>query len=185
MGRGDVNLFLSPDDEASHSSSSAKAIHATSHCKGELEIMIASTKHRQLGLATEALQLFLSYIQLNPSTHAHPTLPQFPPLSFFFVKISFNNTISQRLFEKLGFEKKSTNMVFEEYEYHLNYPVPTLTIDETSVPKTLVTDAILSGQDTRPARLYRSKWKDSNPIEMAIVPFPVHKSSLHSYEPTK
>ncbi|KNZ58001.1 hypothetical protein VP01_2019g1 [Puccinia sorghi] len=189
---GDVNLFLSPDDEFSHSSSSSEAVHATSPCKGELEIMIASTKHRQLGLATEALQLFLSYIQLNSSTHVHPVLPHFPALSFFFVKISFNNTISQRLFEtdhvglscnqKLGFEKKSTNTVFEEYEYHLNYPVPTLTIDEISVPKARVTDVIFSGQDTRPARLYHSKWKDSNPIEMTIVPFPVQKSSLHSYE---
>ncbi|PLW38615.1 hypothetical protein PCASD_08231 [Puccinia coronata f. sp. avenae] len=167
---GDVNLFLSSDESSDSTSSCCVDTH-----KGELEIMIASTKHRHLGLATEALQLFLSYIHLNSSQRANSASTHFPVLlSFLFVKISFNNTTSQRLFEKLGFEKYSTSEVFGEHEYRLNFPDPTLSIAEMTDPKAEATlnEIIPACRDHKSMHLYDSRWKDTHPIKIAIVPFP-------------
>ncbi|EFP90111.2 hypothetical protein PGT21_032456 [Puccinia graminis f. sp. tritici] len=174
---GDVNLFISPDE--SSDSTAAETAQSSHIYKGELEIMIASAQHRKLGLATEALQLFISYIQIISLLQSHSLVGStsyFPTLSFFFVKIAFSNTISQGLFEKLGFEKKITNKIFEEHEYRLNFSESaiTITIDrKNSLKQSEETDEILDDQAHREIRVYESKWKDNNPIQMAVVPCPM------------
>ncbi|MBW0507807.1 hypothetical protein O181_047522 [Austropuccinia psidii MF-1] len=130
---GDVNLFLSPDDSLNSTGESSE----NGAQKAELEIMIASKKHRRLGLATEVLKLFISYIHILISAQPLPFIkPTFsmPVINFFFVKISIHNTVSQKLFMNLGFEKFSTNWVFEEHELRLNPNQATCIIDRQLGP---------------------------------------------------
>ncbi|OAV90131.1 hypothetical protein PTTG_01943 [Puccinia triticina 1-1 BBBD Race 1] len=194
---GDVNLFISADESLEDSTSTPKETDGqAAPNKGELEIMIASKDHRKLGLATEALQLFLAYIllisrPLSPSQN--PSQSSFPHISFFFVKISFSNTISQRLFEKLGFERTSTNKIFEEYEYRLKLSgSPVLSIDDDddgqrnpqTDPPRQNTDQVNSNEQRDPenqvVRAYKAKWKAFCPIKMALIPCPLNDPSAAS-----
>ncbi|GJQ15727.1 hypothetical protein GpartN1_g7518.t1 [Galdieria partita] len=85
---GDVNLFLLQDDDSD---------------AAEVEVMIAESSYRRLGLATEAVQLLLLF--------AH----QFLSLNTFIAKISTHNVASMELFQRrLGFEIFRRVPVFSE-----------------------------------------------------------------------
>jgi len=76
--------------------------------------MIAESAFRRKGLASEALQLLLSYAT---STAYPPALPV--PAEKFVVRIGDANTPSIKLFEKLGFVTTKHVAVFEEIEMRL------------------------------------------------------------------
>ena len=84
---GDVNIFLNdPDSKAT----------------GEVEIMIAEPEARRKGLGREALLLMIDY--------ARTTLD----MTKFVAKISFSNSPSLALFQRLGFKETSRSEVFKE-----------------------------------------------------------------------
>lgn len=104
---GDVNIFLAqrPNDDGG------------AEVTGEAEVMIAESRFRRSGLATEALQLLLHYV-------THEKAGPFPLAEgAIFVRIGKRNTASIALFEKLGFARFSENMVFEEVEMRAHSPV--------------------------------------------------------------
>lgn len=74
---GDVNLFLLQDDDSD---------------AAEVEVMIADTSCRRLGLATEAVQLMMTF---GKERLGYDT---------FIAKISTSNVASLGLFRRLGFE---------------------------------------------------------------------------------
>lgn len=85
---GDVNLFLNDN---------------TSRTTAEIEIMIAETKSRKKGLATESLQLIMAYAVTQLG------------IDKFVAKIGCENTPSIRLFtQKLGFYETDRSQVFDE-----------------------------------------------------------------------
>lgn len=89
---GDVNLFLSQDEDGSS--------------KAECEVMIAVMGHQSKGLGKEALQMMILYaskhLKISPSA--------------FFAKIGMNNTPSLHLFQKLDFKEIGRSEVFQEVE---------------------------------------------------------------------
>ncbi|PWN38991.1 hypothetical protein IE81DRAFT_335759 [Ceraceosorus guamensis] len=98
---GDVNLFLSLDDDE------------------EVEIMIAEPRARRQGLAFESLCLLLRYATTTASastsaSNSSSLLPLAP--SAFRAKIGLSNAKSRALFAKLGFEEHKVVKVFEEVE---------------------------------------------------------------------
>jgi RimJ/RimL family protein N-acetyltransferase len=108
---GDVNLFLSEDDE----DDDEKVI-------GELEIMIASPSARGKGLGKATLLTFLWYITTNIfSILSEYTTSKNTTLKYLRVKISASNEISIKLFERVGFTKTSpTPNYFGEVELRLS-----------------------------------------------------------------
>ncbi|GJD11438.1 N-acetyltransferase 9 [Galdieria sulphuraria] len=84
---GDVNAFLLQDEDSS-------AV--------EVEVMIAETSYRRLGLATEAVQLLLLFVN------------RYLGLNTFIAKIATGNTASLGLFRRLGFEIYRQVPVFSE-----------------------------------------------------------------------
>lgn len=105
---GDVNLFICEDE-------SEECGKAHTRMVGEIEIMIAKKERRGEGLGQAALTLFLHYVfknreeimkaQFGPS--GVPDGVSLPTLSALRVKINQTNTPSIKLFEKLGFVKRS------------------------------------------------------------------------------
>lgn len=89
---GDVNLFLSQEDDGT--------------VKAECEVMIASKEHQGQGLGKEALQMIILYASKHLSISP----------AAFFAKISMSNTPSLHLFRKLGFEEIGRSEVFQEVE---------------------------------------------------------------------
>lgn len=131
--------------------------------------MIASKVHRKLGLATEALQLFLSYIRFVSLSSFQE---YFPTINCFFVKISVRNTISQHLFQKFGFELFSSNAIFQEHEYRLrndNISMPLSLVAQEAVANTKVNPNHAHGGDAKAIAVYKSQWKDNNFIDVTIV----------------
>ncbi|OCB89514.1 acyl-CoA N-acyltransferase [Sanghuangporus baumii] len=115
---GDVNLFF-------------KGSASDADLEVECEIMIAAgtleRPHRRNGLATEALQLLLSFAT---SFHHHPPLPSSDnafahshslPISAakLIARIGAKNSASQALFAKLGFVETRRVEVFDEVEMRL------------------------------------------------------------------
>ncbi|KAL5495892.1 hypothetical protein ACEPAI_1356 [Sanghuangporus weigelae] len=113
---GDVNLFFkgSPSDD---------------DYEVEAEIMIAEKSYRRTGLATEALQLLLSfatsfhYDPSPPSSNSDNAVahPHSLPISAdkLFALIGVKNSASQALFAKLGFVETRRVEVFDEAEMRL------------------------------------------------------------------
>eukprot|EP01088_Endostelium_zonatum_P008721 TRINITY_DN2187_c0_g1_i3.p1 TRINITY_DN2187_c0_g1~~TRINITY_DN2187_c0_g1_i3.p1 ORF type:complete len:184 (-),score=50.37 TRINITY_DN2187_c0_g1_i3:8-559(-) len=96
---GDINLFVSQEEDESNSSSSIK---------GELNIMIAEDKSRGKGLAKEAITLLMHY-----GIHHYK-------VQIYQAKIALSNTPSQKLFQSLGFSQDSIDHDFEEVTYSLS-----------------------------------------------------------------
>uniref|UniRef100_G3MT53 N-acetyltransferase domain-containing protein n=1 Tax=Amblyomma maculatum TaxID=34609 RepID=G3MT53_AMBMU len=89
---GDVNLFFNDQDRVRDA---------------EIEVMIAESSQRQKGRGKEAILLMMRYGVEKLCVEA------------FLAKIKLSNTVSRRLFEKIGFTLVSTSDVFEEATYRL------------------------------------------------------------------
>ncbi|RWS17787.1 N-acetyltransferase 9-like protein [Dinothrombium tinctorium] len=89
---GDVNLFLSESERE----------------KAEIEVMIAEKSERGKGKGKEALLLMMRFALDIIGIHV------------FEAKIKFDNTASQRMFEKLGFKETQRSDIFQEITYILN-----------------------------------------------------------------
>ncbi|WFD36306.1 Prohibitin-1, subunit of the prohibitin complex (Phb1p-Phb2p) [Malassezia cuniculi] len=107
---GDVNMFLTlrpTEDDPDKDELAAEA-----------EVMIAESRFRRAGLATEALQLLFYYV-------THENTPPFPLAhDALFVRIGMQNHPSIALFEKLGFVRYRENPVFEEVELRARHRYP-------------------------------------------------------------
>ena len=90
---GDVNLFFNNSEEPQ---------------EAELEIMIAESKYRRMGMGKEAVKMMMhyGYYKLNAK--------------HFAVRIGENNTESVSLFKKLGFVETDYSKVFKEKTLKLN-----------------------------------------------------------------
>lgn len=105
---GDVNLFLTPDEDQDRTVDGYKPL------VGELEIMLARKDLHRRGYATAALKAFMSYIfDSLPgilAEYAGATTTATPDaviMRILRVKIGQDNTRSIALFQKLGFEQVS------------------------------------------------------------------------------
>lgn len=106
---GDVNVFLSLDDE-------------TNILTGEIEIMVTEKDSRGKGVATEALWLMMRYCMDNLS------------INRFEAKILDHNNTSLDLFRrKMHFKDLRHHKVFQEYwlEYNLDETNRQQIIEET------------------------------------------------------
>ena len=99
---GDVNAFLLEEDAGEEEGGSSQLC-------AELEVMIADPSRRRMGLAREALLLFLHWLQ------AHV-----PKLTSLVVKITDDNVPSIRLFEAIGFAVHRHLAVFEQTELRMD-----------------------------------------------------------------
>ena len=114
---GDINLFLSDDDEQTDEQADAVTAQPRSVI-GELMIMIArSTEHRK-GLARETMQAFLSYIRAEQANICREYAGgDGAVLKYLRVRITHDNERSIKLFEYLGFKKTCDEPnVFGEFE---------------------------------------------------------------------
>lgn len=121
---GDVNLFLSPpDDDDEEDAAQGQDHQRGSVCTGELELMIASPRHRRRGYGRASIFAFVQYISL----HLEQILAEFQGSSDvksearwkgmrLRVKIGGENVGSIALFEGLGFEKVGEVNYFGELE---------------------------------------------------------------------
>jgi RimJ/RimL family protein N-acetyltransferase len=121
---GDVNLFLSPpDDDDEEGPVQGQNHQRGSICTGELELMIASPRHRRRGYGRASILAFVRYISL----HLEQILVEFQGSSDvksettlkgmrLRVKIGGENSGSIALFEGLGFEKVGEVNYFGEVE---------------------------------------------------------------------
>lgn len=114
---GDTNLFLSRDDDS----------ECDRHRIGEAEIMIAEPVARNKGMGKESMLLMLKYgVTLG--------------LEKFMVKIGYDNSKSQAMFQKFEFSETTRTDVFREITYErvidtewllwLNSQVPFYQIDK-------------------------------------------------------
>lgn len=116
---GDVNLFLFDDD-------SEECEKGRTRMVGEIEIMIAAKEQQGKGLGRAALTLFLHYVFKNCENLVKERFgssgsvldgASIPTLSSLRVKINQTNTPSIKLFESVGFVKKSGSAnYFGEFE---------------------------------------------------------------------
>lgn len=119
---GDVNLFLSEDDEEDDDNQSHANEKEGKKVIGEIEIMIATPEARGKGYGKAILLTFLWYIITNTST----ILLEYSrkgnaSLKFLRVKIDAENEKSINLFEKVGFTKTSPKPnYFNEIELRLS-----------------------------------------------------------------
>jgi RimJ/RimL family protein N-acetyltransferase len=143
---GDVNLFLSEDedgDDDAHDANEDNAGRGNVNVVGEIEIMIARTNLQGQGYGRAALTAFFWYIMTNISgilSEYAASLPTerkgAPTLKYLRVKIDAANERSIRLFEKVGFKKISeTPNYFGELE--LRWNVSQFKRDQ-EVPRTVV-----------------------------------------------
>jgi RimJ/RimL family protein N-acetyltransferase len=119
---GDVNLFLSEDDEDDEDENDDEKHEEAKKVIGELEIMVASPSARGKGLGKATLLIFLWYITTNIfSIISEYTTTKNTTLKYLRVKISASNEISIKLFERVGFTKTSpTPNYFGEVELRLS-----------------------------------------------------------------
>lgn len=116
---GDVNLFLFDDDSEECEKGHTRMV-------GEIEIMIATKEQQGKGLGRAALTLFLNYVFGNREEIMKERFGPsggvldgtfIPTLSTLRVKINQTNTPSIKLFESVGFVKKSGSPnYFGEFE---------------------------------------------------------------------
>jgi RimJ/RimL family protein N-acetyltransferase len=113
---GDVNLFLSDEDEETDDDGSDQEKEQPSRHnaediiprrQAEVDIMIVETAYRRNGLGTEAVCLMMMY----GATHLNITR--------FFCKIHEDNTASLTLFRKLGFQQCAYAACFQEIELEI------------------------------------------------------------------
>ncbi|KAK7432366.1 methionyl-tRNA synthetase [Neonectria magnoliae] len=102
--RGDINFFLYPyDDEAAEDG----------WCTGEVDVMIASTAHRGLGVGQAAVCALLVYLR----AHVDGVMAEYATgskLKSLMVKIKEGNAGSRALFQKLGFVQRGEVNYFGE-----------------------------------------------------------------------
>ncbi|TDL22373.1 acyl-CoA N-acyltransferase [Rickenella mellea] len=98
---GDVNLFF-------------KGSRLDDDFEVEVEIMIAESDYRRRGIASQALQMIMSFATTFSSP---PLLPV--RLNHFVVRIGSKNVASINMFEKLGFAVTKHVAVFDEVEMRL------------------------------------------------------------------
>jgi len=104
---GDVNLFLlARNDDTDEECEEEKDMQA------EVEVMIASRRHRRLGLATEAVQLMMAFAR------------QYLGLNTFIAKIGSDNVASIGLFQRLGFQIFRRVDVFSEVHMRKTWTTP-------------------------------------------------------------
>lgn len=120
---GDINLFWSTVVE--DILNAEQQVVGTSDVqnlivKGELELMIAEKTFRKKGIGQEAIEMFTKYIERNEtlllSEFLGPKAGRNSRISYLFVKIGEGNTESMRLFERCGFQVRSFDKYFKEYE---------------------------------------------------------------------
>lgn len=124
---GDVNLFLSPDDDDEQDKTDSDKIRLV----GELEIMIARHDQRGKGYAKAALVTFVHYIDANLTTILQEYVDgtaghrvKRAELAYFRVKISADNERSIGLFRSLSFREMSAEPnYFNEIELRLSMPL--------------------------------------------------------------
>jgi RimJ/RimL family protein N-acetyltransferase len=111
---GDVNLFLSDEDEETDDDSSNQEKEASPTSEdmipgrqAEVDIMIAETAYRGNGLGQEAVCLMMMY----GATHLD--------IRRFFCKIKEDNMASLTLFRKLGFQQCAYAACFQEIELEI------------------------------------------------------------------
>ncbi|KAF2265654.1 hypothetical protein CC78DRAFT_460946, partial [Lojkania enalia] len=118
---GDVNLFLSYDEDDHHGEAQPVPEKERRSIIGEVEIMIACKDYQGQGLGKNILLLFFWYIFSSLTEIAE----QYHPgsyVSYLRVKIGAENVRSIKLFESVGFTKVSeTPNYFRELE--LRWPV--------------------------------------------------------------
>lgn len=115
--RGDVNLFLYPDDEEPHG-----AVAAT-WLVGEVDVMIADEAHTGQGLGSGAVRALLTYVQ----RHEARLLAQYGGgravrLRRVMAKIKEGNRRSTALFERLGFAPRGRVNYFGERTLARDWP---------------------------------------------------------------
>jgi RimJ/RimL family protein N-acetyltransferase len=110
---GDVNLFLSDEDEETDDDGSDQEKEPSPtedmipRRQAEVDIMIAETAYRRNGLGKEATCLMMMY----GATHLD--------IRRFFCKIKEDNTSSLTLFRKLGFQQCAYAECFQEIELEM------------------------------------------------------------------
>jgi RimJ/RimL family protein N-acetyltransferase len=114
---GDVNLFLSDEEEEEvdpESASSAEAESSTAkYQQAELDIMVAEKSHQRTGIGREACCIMMLYAARNLRIRR------------FFVKINEDNESSLSLFRTtLGFEQCAYAACFKQYELELKRDSP-------------------------------------------------------------
>jgi RimJ/RimL family protein N-acetyltransferase len=118
---GDVNMFLSDEDEPEDYRYERNNAHAAScsdrikesYRQAELDIMIAEKEHRKRGVGQEAVALMMLY----GATHCH--------LRRIFCKINQDNAASLHLFQsKLGFRQCAYAECFREVELEFKLKSP-------------------------------------------------------------
>ncbi|KAI5461636.1 acyl-CoA N-acyltransferase [Mariannaea sp. PMI_226] len=115
--RGDINFFLYPYDGLDGEDDTAAAVTAEAEgwCTGEVDVMIASTKHRGQGFGRAAVCALLVYLQkhtdaiLGEYAEGRPAV-----LKDLMVKIKEGNAGSRALFQKLGFVQSGEVNYFGE-----------------------------------------------------------------------
>lgn len=130
---GDVNLFLSDEDEETDDDGSDQEKEPSSaegmvpRRQAEVDIMIVETVYRRNGLGTDAVCLMMMY----GATHLN--------IRRFFCKINEDNIASLTLFRKLGFQQCAYAECFHEIELELK---------RDSSDEMVKTIATLLGNDT-------------------------------------
>ncbi|KAI1284435.1 acetyltransferase domain-containing protein [Xylaria sp. FL0933] len=135
---GDVNLFLTPDDndeeegeDHEHAGNGEKGANSESKersdVKGEIDIMIASPEHRRKGCGEAAVRAFLRFLvrhqgaileeygtASSASFSKSSRIVRNVRLKRLVAKINADNTGSIRLFEKVGFRRHGEPNYFNE-----------------------------------------------------------------------
>uniref|UniRef100_A0A7S4UPM8 N-acetyltransferase domain-containing protein n=2 Tax=Ditylum brightwellii TaxID=49249 RepID=A0A7S4UPM8_9STRA len=107
---GDVNLFLSDEEEDSEDGEATDESVAQVQKQAELDIMIASRDHRRKGMGKEAVIIMMIYGAEKLGIRR------------FFVKIKDENTASRRMFEEtLGFIECNYAACFKEVELEYRF----------------------------------------------------------------
>jgi RimJ/RimL family protein N-acetyltransferase len=108
---GDMNLFLTREDEETGSDSAGRLV-------GEINVMVAEERFRQHGLAKEAILLAMHYgvKRLN--------------IDKYMCKIVETNTASRNLFQRLGFSEVNYVAAFKEYEYCFDLKQQFVSVDD-------------------------------------------------------
>ncbi|RDI87079.1 hypothetical protein Vi05172_g2759 [Venturia inaequalis] len=132
---GDVNLFLSEDDEEEENGPQNQR-QQTKSVIGEIEIMVATSSARGKGHGKAILITFLWYIIQNTSAILlEYTKTADATLRYLRVRIDAENQTSISLFQKVGFTKRSpTPNYFNEIELRLSPSDATLLFKEMQEP---------------------------------------------------
>ncbi|KAI8959097.1 GNAT domain-containing protein [Daldinia sp. FL1419] len=124
---GDVNLFLSPwdeGDEEEEQKQNGDAEGAKTYYTAEIDIMIADTKFRGVGLGRAAVAAFLLFVRRNldgmlaeyASSLDVSNANSKPVLKDVVAKINADNKASIVLFQALGFKQRGETNYFGEIQ---------------------------------------------------------------------